>query len=137
MWRGAVRFKWDAKAGVLHLKLPSYAAYIVPKIAQTNPEYMQVEIRKIGKPRTTGVGSQNHAINGYCQQIAVSTGQDFDTVKAAMKHEALGAGYPYDTETLTGKPQPWSESRINTDQAAILIDTIKRIAAEFNIVLEG
>jgi hypothetical protein len=137
MWKGAVLYRWDDPTCVLKVKLPAFARLTMQEIVQKNHEYLTIEIRKVGKPRTTGEHSQNHAINGYCQQIARETGQPFESVKSAMKHEAMTRGYPFDTEKVTGQVVPWSESRLNTEQAAILIDTIQQFAAEYGIVLEG
>jgi len=40
-----------------------------------------VEIKKWYKRRSTGPHSMNHHINGHIQQIAIETGNDFDTLK--------------------------------------------------------
>jgi hypothetical protein len=84
--------------------------------------------------RTTGEKSQNHRINGFIQQIAESTGQDFDSIKIYCKGEAMARGYPFDT--IKGKVIPWSETRIDTIQAGYLIDSIEQLAAEMGIVLK-
>jgi len=96
-------------------------------------EYDRVRLSKPVRMRTTGDGSQNHHINGHCAEIAAQTGNDFDTVKTACKYEAISAGYPFDT--IRTRVIPWSETRIDTVQAGILIDTIHRIAAEFGVAL--
>lgn len=136
MWRGVVQYRFNQTSGVLQVKLPDLAQHEIARVAKTHPEYIQIEVRKPGKPRTTGDSSQNHAINGFCQQIARETGQPFESVKSAMKEEALTRGYPFDTEKVTGRAIPWSETRLNTEQAAILIDTIKQFSAEYGIILE-
>jgi hypothetical protein len=92
-----------------------------------------IQLKKWYKSRTTGWKSQNAHINGHVQQIAEETGNDFDTVKVYGKTEAIGAGWPYD---LIGDiVVPWSEARVDTVQAAILIDTLHRLAAEYGINL--
>ena len=95
--------------------------------------YDRLLIRVPSKPRTTVKFSQNHHLNGHCQQIAQKTGNNFDSVKYSMKYEAISEGYPFDT---IGKVViPWSETRIDTMQAKILIDLIHRWAAENGIFL--
>lgn len=87
----------------------------------------------VRRPRSTGQGSQSHRINGFIAQLAESTGNDFDTVKMAAKYEAISRGYPFDT--LGEIIVPWSETRLDTVQASILIDTIEQMAAEMDIRL--
>ncbi len=86
------------------------------------------------KPRSTGKYSQSHHLNGHCQQIARKTGNDFDSVKYSMKYMAISEGYPFDT--VNKVVVPWSETRIDTRQAKILIDLIHRWADENGIVLK-
>jgi hypothetical protein len=93
-----------------------------------------IQLKKWYKGRSTGWKSQSHHINGHCQQIAEETGNDFDTVKSYCKNEAISAGYPIDI--LNDIVIPWSEARIDTLQASILIDTIHRLAAEYGINLK-
>jgi hypothetical protein len=85
------------------------------------------------RPRTTGKYSQGAHINGHVQQIAQSTGNDFDAVKLYCKRESISRGYPCDT--IRGVMIPWSETRIDTVQAGFLVDTIHQLAAELNIRL--
>ena len=122
-----------AEGNSICYKLPTslrdaWADYVYKK-----PMFDRVRISRPVKRRTTGEGSQNHHINGHVQQIAQETGNDFSTVKQACKEEAISAGYPFDT--FGERIIPWSETRINTEQAGILIDTIHRIAAEMGVML--
>jgi hypothetical protein len=87
------------------------------------------------RPRTTGPNSQNHRINGFIQQICMEQGDDFDVVKMRCKRRALGMGYPFCTDAKTGEAVPWSESRLNTAQASILIEAIQLEAAEIPMIL--
>ena len=87
----------------------------------------------VRKLRSTGDRSQNHHINSHIQAIAQDTGNDFDTIKLWCKREAISEGYPF--ETFRGVRVPWSETRLDTLQAGILIETIHRLAAELNIRL--
>ena len=93
-----------------------------------------IQLKKWYKGRSTGWKSQSHHINGHCQQIAEETGNDFDTVKSYCKNEAISAGYPIDI--LNDIVIPWSEARIDTLQASILLDTIHRLAADYGINLK-
>jgi hypothetical protein len=94
------------------------------------------------KPRSTGPGSQNHAINGYCQQIAAATGNTFEDVKKYAKQQAVSEGYPIleDKEgnailDMWGNANGISEVDATMEDAAILIKTIMRIADEEDIKL--
>ncbi len=84
-------------------------------------------------PRSTGEGSQNHHVNGHIQTIARETGNDFDTVKAWVKMEAVGQGYPF--KTFRGAVVPQSEALSSVAECGILIDVTHRLAAELNIKL--
>ena len=92
-----------------------------------------IQLKKWYKSRTTGWKSQNHHIRGHEAQIARELGQDPDTIHDYMKREAISRGYPYDL--LNDIVIPWSESRIDTLQASMLIDEIHRFAAEYGINL--
>lgn len=96
--------------------------------------YLKVELSRPGKPRTTGEGSQNHAINGAVQIMAKELGYGFDEMKTALKMEAISRGYPF--RTILGKVVPYSETELTTMQAGHLIETIIQIAAENNIRVE-
>ncbi|ADK81893.1 hypothetical protein [Sediminispirochaeta smaragdinae] len=104
--------------------------------------YYSLKIDTPKRPRTTGENSQNHHINGHCQQISVDTGQPFEDVKKYAKQFALTMGYPIledengePIHDLWGKPQGISESDCSTEDAAILIEAIHQIAAEMDINL--
>ena len=92
-----------------------------------------IQLKKWYRSRSTGWKSQNHHIHGHEIQIARELGQDQGTIHEYMKREAIAAGYPYDI--LNDQVFPWSETRIDTLQASILIDTIHRFAAEYGINL--
>lgn len=106
--------------------------------------YLQVMISLPVHLRSTGYKSQNHAINGYCQQLAVELGMDFSMIKFAMKRMAFKRGYPFMLDEngeimispFDNEPIPESEKKISVEQAAMLIDTIKQFAAEHSIRLE-
>jgi len=103
-------------------------------IGKAPTEYYQVKISRPKRPRTTGDKSQNHHINGHCQQIANETGNSFTAVKERMKVLAIDRNYPIET-MLDGSVMPKSEADIDTVEAGYLIDTIHQFAAEWNIRL--
>lgn len=105
-------------------------------LAYCKSGYVKITISKPGRSRTTGQGSQSHAINGFIAQLSNATGQDFETVKMAMKKMSINRGYPFRTEILTGEVIPYSETEIDTIQAGYLIDTIKQFASEYQIILK-
>ena len=98
-------------------------------------KYYKVRIGIPGRPRSTGWKSQNHHVNGHCQQIAIETGNSFSAVKEHMKFLAINRGYPMETMP-DGMPVPKSEADITVEEAAILIETIHQFAAEWNIELK-
>ena len=101
-----------------------YYWYLVNELLDRGIKYHKLRVSAPFKPRSTGEKSQNHAINGYCQQIAMELGYDFDTIKNTMKRGAVSMGYPFDTAP-DDEIEPWSERRIDTDQAGHLIEFIK------------
>ena len=86
------------------------------------------------RPRTTGERSQNHRINGHCQQIAMETGCSFGAVKMHMKRLAIDRGYPFDT-LPDGTVAPKSEADVTVEEATYLIETINQFAGEYGIEL--
>lgn len=100
-------------------------------------DYWCLKITRPRVPRTTGEKSQNHHINGHCQQITWETGNSFAAVKERIKVLAIDRGYPIET-LPDGSVMPKSESDIDTVEAGYLIDTIHQFAAEWNIrLIEG
>lgn len=91
--------------------------------------------------RSTGKDSQNHHIWGHCQQIAVATGIDIDTVHLMAEVMAISWGYPFDpVKQNNGRTVkiPWSETRINTKHAGILIEVLHWWASEVGAeLIEG
>ena len=93
------------------------------------------------KKRSTGVGSQNHHLNGHIQQIAAYTGQPFADVKKYIKQQAISMGYPMEERfgnpimDLWGNPIGISEAESTTAQCALLIEQTHILAAELGIIL--
>jgi len=96
--------------------------------------YMRIQISPPFKHRSTGEKSQNHHINGHCQQIANETGEDFDIIKAEAKRRAIKRGYPIRTNVF-GEAVPISETETDSEQAGFLIDSLHEIADFLNIKL--
>lgn len=86
------------------------------------------------RPRTTGPRSQCNRLNGFVQQVAMDTGDDFDSVKAHVKHLAISRGYPFVT-TKWGEVVPKSEAKATVEESALLIETVEQVAAELGIAL--
>ena len=123
----------------LAYELPEFARdfywHMVDQHEEKGIHFERLKISKPMKPRTTGEKSQNHHINGHIQQLCVETGMDFDVLKYYFKKKAISRGYPFDTDP-DGEAVPWSESRISTEQAGYLIDTIHQFADENDIYLK-
>jgi hypothetical protein len=109
-------------------------AQLFERATRTRGGYVTVTVELPRRPRSTGPRSQNHAINGYCQQIAADTDAGFDAVKSHMKQLAIGRGYPF-TTLPDDSAAPKSEADISVEEAAVLIDTIKQFADEYGIRL--
>jgi hypothetical protein len=115
---------------------------ISKKSVEKHGHYMSVSIDTPKKPRTTGERSQNHHINGHCQQIAAETGQPFEDVKKYAKQVAIGMGYPIATDE-NGEPMyDWwgnalgiSERDCSTEDAAKLIEALHMLAGGLGISL--
>jgi hypothetical protein len=94
-------------------------------------------------PRTTGRGSDNHALNGYAQQIAESTGNEFEDVKYAAKRRAFKRGLPWKMaknggpiySLVDGEPIPISERDMSHEHAGWVIEELVMIAAEHGVNL--
>lgn len=86
------------------------------------------------KPRSTGHKSQNNHAHGHAQQIAEYTGHEVGEVMEFAKLRATKRGYPVDI-WQGGVVVPWSQARIDTEQAAYLIDELHQIAAELDVEL--
>ena len=106
-------------------------------VEKAQTDYWQVKIARPKCPRTTGDKSQNHAGNGFCQQIAIATGNSFEVVKQYTKTEAIGRGYSFET-LPDGTVMPISEVDQSTEDAYHWIGQIKQLADELGIrLIEG
>ena len=105
------------------------------KCRDKHNDYVLVTIAAPKRPRTTGDGSQNHHLNGHIMQICAETGNDYETVKNAVKMLAVEQmGYPY--TDFHGVITPKSESESSTDECAKLIEAAHILAADLGIILK-
>ena len=105
------------------------------KCRDKHNDYVLVTIQPPKRPRTTGDGSQNHMLNGNIMQICNETGNDYDTVKLAVKMIAVEQlGYPY--KTIAGNVIPLRERESSTIECSKLIEASFMLAADLGIILK-
>lgn len=98
-------------------------------------DFVLITMQPPKRPRTTGKDSQNHHLNGHIMQICNETGNDYETVKTAIKMLAVeNMGYPY--KTIAGQIVPQRESDSSTDECAKLIEAAHMLAADLEIILQ-
>ena len=106
------------------------------KCRDKHNDYVLVTIQPPKRPRTTGDKSQNHMLNGNIMQICNETGNDYDTVKLAVKMIAVEQlGYPY--KTIAGNVIPLRERESSTIECSKLIEASFMLAADLGIILKG
>lgn len=115
------------------------------KKVKTDDLIVTVTIEKPFRPRTTGYKSQNHALNGFIQQICMETGQDFASTKSYIKQRAIEMGYPRlaqrtvrgieDVTDWWGNPVGISEADASIQDCSLLIECAVQLAAELGITL--
>lgn len=104
------------------------------KCRDKNNDFVLVTIQSPKKPRTTGLLSQNHHLNAHIVQICNETGNDYDSVKDAIKMFAVeNMNYPY--KTIAGEIVPIRERECSTEDCAKLIEASHVIASELGIIL--
>ena len=104
------------------------------KCRDKHNDYVLVTIAAPKRPRTTGDGSQNHHLNGHIMQICADTGNDYESVKNAVKMLAVEQmSYPY--TDFHGVITPKGESESSTDECAKLIEAAHLLAADLGIIL--
>lgn len=105
------------------------------KCRDKHNDYVLVTMQPPKRPRTTGEGSQNHLLNGIIVQICEETGNDYDSVKDAVKMIAVEQfAYPY--KTIGGRLIPQRERDCSTDECAKLIEAAHVLAVELSIILQ-
>lgn len=104
------------------------------KCKDKNNDFVLVTLQPPKRPRSTGLGSQNHHLNGHIMQICSETGNSYDAVKYCIKmHAVEELGYPY--EELAGHIIPQGESSASVEECALLIEAAHELAAELGIIL--
>ena len=105
------------------------------KCRDKHNDYVLVTLQPPKKPRTTGEGSQNHHLNGHIMQICQETGNDYDTVKLAVKMIAVEQfGYSFKTVGKQIVPKP--ERECSTVECGMLIEAAHYLAADIGIILK-
>lgn len=105
--------------------------------------YVSVTFAAPYKKRTKGKKSQNNCIHGYAKILADYTGETTERIKDFCKKRAFRRGYPAKVDgdgdiiysPIDGEPIPESTANINTVQAGYLIEEMKLLAAELDILL--
>lgn len=97
-------------------------------------DYVLVTMQPPKRPRTTGKDSQNHLLNGILVQICEETGNDYDSVKDAVKMIAVEQlAYPY--KTIGGKIIPQRERDCSVEECSKLIEAAQMLAADLGIIV--
>ena len=97
-------------------------------------DYVLLTIQPPKRPRTTGENSQNHLLNGIIVQICEETGNDYDSVKDAVKMIAVEQlAYPY--KTIGGKIIPQRERDCSIEECSKLIEAAQMLAADLGIIV--
>ena len=105
------------------------------KCRDKHNDFVLVTLQPPKRPRTTGEDSQNHHLNGHIMQICNETGNDYESVKNAVKMIAVeNMGYPYNT--IGGHVIPQRERDCSTDECAKLIEAAHLLAADLGIILQ-
>lgn len=106
------------------------------KCRDKHNDYVLVTLEAPKKPRTTGKDSQNHLLNGNIMAICNETGNDYDTIKYAVKMIAVEQlGYPY--KTVVDKIIPMGEHESSTVECSKLIEASFMLAGDLGIVLQA
>ena len=105
------------------------------KCRDKNNGYVLVTLQPPKRPRTTGAESQNHHLSGHIMAICNETGNDYDSVKDAVKMIAVeNMGYPY--KTIGGRIVPQRERECSVEDCAKLIEAAHILAADLGIILQ-
>lgn len=104
------------------------------KCRDKHNDYVLVTLQPPKRPRTTGKDSQNHLLNGIIMQICNETGNDYDSVKDAIKMIAVEQlAYPY--KTIGGKIIPQRERDCSVEECSKLIEAAQMLAADLGIIV--
>ena len=104
------------------------------KCRDKHNDYVLVTMQPPKRPRTTGKDSQNHLLNGIIVQICEETGNDYDSVKDAVKMIAVEQfAYPY--KTIGGRLIPQRERDCSVEECSKLIEAAQMLAADLGIIV--
>ena len=104
------------------------------KCRDKHNDYVLVTLQPPKRPRTTGKDSQNHLLNGIIVQICEETGNDYDSVKDAVKMIAVEQfAYPY--KTIGGRIIPQRERECSVEECSKLIEAAQMLAADLGIIV--
>ena len=104
------------------------------KCRDKNNDYVLLTLQPPKRPRTTGKDSQNHLLNGIIVQICEETGNDYDSVKVAVKMIAVEQfAYPY--KTIGGRIIPQRERECSVEECSKLIEAAQMLAADLGIIV--
>lgn len=104
------------------------------KCRDKHNDYVLVTLQPPKRPRTTGKDSQNHLLNGIIVQICEETGNDYDSVKDAVKMIAVEQlAYPY--KTIGGRLIPQRERDCSVEECSKLIEAAQMLAADLGIIV--
>lgn len=107
---------------------------IVGRCIQKHGGFARVSIDRPSKPKTTGEESQNNHAWGHATQIAQGLNQGDDPRDVLYDACIATPGYPTRMNKF-GRVVAKSWSEATTVEAAAVIETLHRLAAEFGIVL--
>ena len=104
------------------------------KCRDKHNDYVLVTLQPPKRPRTAGKDSQNHLLNGILVQICEETGNDYDSVKDAVKMIAVEQlAYPF--KTIGGKIIPQRERECSVEECSKLIEAAQMLAADLGIIV--
>ena len=104
------------------------------KCRDKHNDYVLITMQPPKRPRTTGEDSQNHLLNGIIVQICEETGNDYDSVKDAVKMIAVEQfAYPY--KTIGGRLIPQRERDCSVEECSKLIEAAQMLAADLGIIV--
>ena len=104
------------------------------KCRDKHNDYVLVTLQPPKRPRTTGQDSPNHLLHGMIVQICEETGNDYDSVKDAVKMIAVEQfAYPY--KTIGGKIIPQRERDCSIEECSKLIEASQMLAADLGIIV--
>lgn len=133
-----VVLKAELKDNKLIFDLPSDVTRIpiiklVADVNKNHAGYITLDLKKPYKSRSK---NQNSMIWAMIQQIAESIGEDIEEVERLAKMKAITKGYPYHLSKITKKPIPESMTKITTEEAGFMIESLQEMASFCGVILQ-